>query len=185
MVPAVSGSYALVVNQRCCRCNPITELIAYAKANPGKLSYASAGIGSTLHLAAEFFKRAAGIDIFARALQGRGAGHARTWSAAKCRSMIGPVVAVLPLAQAGKIRALAVASAKRSALAPELPTMIESGVAGFEVTSWYGLAAPTGTPKAAITRLNAETNQALQSAEVVDAVPPARLRADRRHARRR
>jgi tripartite-type tricarboxylate transporter receptor subunit TctC len=82
--------------------------------------------------------------------------------------MIGPTVAVLPLAQAGKIRALAVASAKRSALAPELPTRIESGVAGFEVNSWYGLAAPAGTPKAVIARLNAETNKTLQTADVIE-----------------
>jgi tripartite-type tricarboxylate transporter receptor subunit TctC len=81
--------------------------------------------------------------------------------------MIGPVVAVLPLAQAGKIRALAVGSSRRTALAPELPTMIESGIPGFEVTSWYGLAAPAGTPEPTIVRLNAETNKALQSAEVV------------------
>ena len=82
--------------------------------------------------------------------------------------MFGPVVAILPLAEAGKIRALAVTSAKRSALAPDLPTMIESGVAGFEVTGWYGLAAPAGTPKSAIDKLNAETNRALQSAEIVE-----------------
>jgi tripartite-type tricarboxylate transporter receptor subunit TctC len=81
--------------------------------------------------------------------------------------MIGPVVAVLPLAQAGKIRALAVGSSRRTALAPELPTMIKSGIPGFEVTSWYGLAVPAGTPKPTIARLNAETNKALQSAEVV------------------
>ncbi len=80
--------------------------------------------------------------------------------------MIGPVVAVLPLAQAGKLRALAVASLKRSALAPDLPTIAESGVPGFEITSWYGLAAPAGTPKAAVIRLNTEIGKALQSSEV-------------------
>jgi len=81
--------------------------------------------------------------------------------------MFGPVVTVLPLAQAGRIRALAVASDKRSALAPELPTVAESGVLGFDIGSWYGLAAPAGTPKTVIDRLNAEANRALQSADVV------------------
>src|SRR4029078_5571762 len=80
--------------------------------------------------------------------------------------MIGPVVADLPLAQAGKLRALAVASLKRSALAPCRPTIAESGVPGFEITSWYGLAAPAGTPKATVIRLNTEIGKALQSSEV-------------------
>ena len=166
IVTAVSGSYALVVNPEL-PVKSVAELIAYAKANPGKLTYASAGIGSTLHLATEFFKRAAGVDILH--VPYKGASQAtQDLVGGQVQMMIGPVVAVLPLAQAGKIRALAVASARRSALAPELPTMIESGVPGFEVTSWYGLAAPAGTPKAVIARLNAETNKALQSAEMIE-----------------
>ena len=82
--------------------------------------------------------------------------------------MFGPVVAVLPLAQAGKLRALAVTSAKRSALAPDLPTMIESGVPGFEVTGWYGLAAPAGTPKAVIAQTQRrDRNRTLKSPDVI------------------
>jgi tripartite-type tricarboxylate transporter receptor subunit TctC len=166
VITAVSGSYALVVNPEL-PVKSVAELIAYAKANPGKLTYASAGIGSTLHLATEFFKRAAGVDILH--VPYKGASQATSdLVGGQVQMMIGPTVAVLPLAQAGKIRALAVASAKRSALAPELPTMMESGVPGFEVTSWYGLAAPAGTPKAIIARLNAEANKTLQTADVIE-----------------
>ena len=82
--------------------------------------------------------------------------------------MFGPLVAIMPLAEAGKLRALAVTSAKRSALAPNVPTMIESGISGFEVAGWYGLAAPAGTPKPAIDKLNAETNRALNSPELIE-----------------
>jgi tripartite-type tricarboxylate transporter receptor subunit TctC len=166
VITAVSGTYVLAVFNDA-PFKTIPELVAYAKANPGKLSYGSAGIGSTLHLAAEFFKRAAGVDIIH--VPYRGAAQATTdLVGGQVQMMFGPVVAVLPLAQAGKVRALAVTSAKRSALAPELPTMIESGVPGFEVTGWYGLAAPAGTPKGIVERLNAETNRALQSSEIIE-----------------
>ena len=152
----------------------VAELIAHAKAHPGKLSYASAGIGSTLHLGAEFFKRAADIDIVH--VPYKGAAQATTdLIGGQVQVMIGPVVAVLPLAQAGKLRALAVASLKRSALAPDLPTIAESGVPGFEITSWYGLAAPTGTPNAVIARLNAEIGNGDAIARCGRAVPPAGL----------
>jgi tripartite-type tricarboxylate transporter receptor subunit TctC len=82
--------------------------------------------------------------------------------------MFGPAVNTLPLAQAGKLRALAVTSAKRSALAPDLPTVAESGVPGFDVVGWYGLAAPAATPPAAVERLNAEANRALKSADLIE-----------------
>jgi tripartite-type tricarboxylate transporter receptor subunit TctC len=145
----------------------MAELIAYAKANPGKLTYGSAGIGSTLHLAAEFFKRATGLDILH--VPYKGAAQATTdLVGGQVQMMFGPLVAIMPLAEAGKIRALAVTSSKRSALAPGVPTMIESGIAGFEVTGWYGLAAPAGTPRTVIEKLNAETNRALKSPELIE-----------------
>jgi tripartite-type tricarboxylate transporter receptor subunit TctC len=165
IVPAVSGSYLLTVTNSVPVKN-LAELIAYAKAHPGKLTYASAGIGSTLHLATEFLKRDAGIDLLH--IPYKGAAQATTdLVGGQVQVMIGPVVSVLPLAQAGKIRALAVASLKRSPLAPELPTMAESGLPGFEVASWYGLAGPAGTPKIAIEELNIETNKALKSPQVI------------------
>ena len=165
VITAVSGTYVLAVTADA-PFKTVAELIAYAKANPGKLSYGSAGIGSTLHLAAEFLKRAADIDMVH--VPYKGAAQATTdLIGGQVQVMIGPVMAVLPLAQAGKLRALAVVSLNRSALAPDLPTIAESGVPGFEITSWYGLAAPTGTPNAVIARLNAETGKAMQSPDVV------------------
>jgi tripartite-type tricarboxylate transporter receptor subunit TctC len=164
IVTAVSGFYVLAVGPGVA-INSLAELIAYAKANPGKLTYGSAGIGSTLHLAAELFRREAGIDILH--VPYKGGGPAVTGLAGgQTQMMFGPAVAILPLAQAGKIRALAVTSARRSALAPDVPTVAET-LPGFNIVGWYGLAAPAGTPKLEITRINAETNRTLQSPELI------------------
>ncbi len=141
-------------------------LIAFAKSRPGKVTYASAGAGSTIHLASEFFKRQAGIDLLH--IPYKGAAPAMTdLLGGQVDMMFAPAVASLPLAAAGKLKALAVTSAKRSALASELPTIAESGLPGFEVSGWYGLAAPAATAVAAVERLNAETNRALRSAAVI------------------
>jgi tripartite-type tricarboxylate transporter receptor subunit TctC len=166
VITAVSGIYVLVVNPEL-PFKSVAELIGYAKANPGKLTYASAGIGSTVHLASEFFKRSASVDILH--VPYKGTGPAITdLIGGQVQMMFGPVVNTLPLAQAGKLRALAVTSAKRSALAPDLPSVAESGLPGFEVVGWYGLAVPAGTPKPAVARLNSETNSALKSAELIE-----------------
>jgi tripartite-type tricarboxylate transporter receptor subunit TctC len=166
IVTAVSGIFVLVANPNA-PFKSVAELVAYAKANPGKLSYASAGVGSTVHLAGEFFKHTAGIDIVH--VPYKGSGPATTdLVGGQVQMMFGPAVNTLPLAQAGKLRALAVTSAKRSALAPDLPTVAESGVPGFDVVGWYGLAAPAATPPAAIERLNAEANRALKSADLIE-----------------
>jgi tripartite-type tricarboxylate transporter receptor subunit TctC len=164
IVTAVSGIYVLAVNPEV-PVKSVAELIAYGKANPGKLAYGSAGIGSTLHLASEFFKRATGVDILH--VPYKGAAQAVTdMVGGQTQIMFGPAVDILPLAQAGKVRALAVTSAKRSALAPDLPAVAET-LPGFEVVGWYGLAAPAGTPKSAIAKLNAETNLVLQSPNLI------------------
>jgi tripartite-type tricarboxylate transporter receptor subunit TctC len=168
IVTAVSGFYVLAVGLDV-PIKSVAELISHAKANPGKLTYGSAGIGSTLHLAGELFKREAGIDILH--VPYKGGGPAITGLAGgQTQVMFGPAVAILPLAQAGKIRALAVTSAKRSGLAPDLPAVAET-LPGFDIVGWYGLAAPAGTPKADIERLNVEANRALQSPDLI-----ARLR---------
>jgi tripartite-type tricarboxylate transporter receptor subunit TctC len=166
IVTAVSGIYVLVTNPNV-PFKSVAELIAYAKANPGKLSFASAGVGSTVHLAGEFFKHAAGIDIVH--VPYKGSGPATTdLVAGQVQMMFGPAVNTLPLAQAGKLRALAVTSGKRSALAPELPTIAESGIPGFDVVGWYGLAAPVATPPAAIARLNAAANAVLKQSALIE-----------------
>lgn len=169
IVVAVSGLYVLAVNLDL-PVKSVAELIAYAKANPGKLSYGSAGIGSSLHLAGELFKRDTGVDIVHVPYKGP-ADAATDLIGGRIQMMFGPPVTILPLAQAGKIRALAVTSAKRSALAPELPTVADT-LPGFEVVGWYGLAAPAGTPKAVIARLNAETSQLLQSPDLIAQLRP-------------
>ena len=164
VVTAVSGIYVLAVNPML-PVKSVAELIAYAKANPGKLSYGSAGIGSSLHLAGEFFKREAGVDIVH--VPYKGASQAVTdLVGGQTQMMFGPAVGVLPLAKAGKLRALAVTSAKRSVLAPDLPPVAET-LPGFEVVGWYGLAVPSGTPKEVIARLNAEVNRALKTPELI------------------
>jgi tripartite-type tricarboxylate transporter receptor subunit TctC len=166
IVTAVSGIYVLVVNPDA-PFKSVAGLIAYAKANPGKLSYASAGVGSTVHLAGEFFKHTAGVEIVH--VPYKGSGPATTdLVGGQVQMMFGPAVNTLPLAQAGKLRALAVTAAKRSALAPDLPTVAESGLPGFDVVGWYGLAAPAATPPAAIAKLNADANSALKSADLIE-----------------
>jgi tripartite-type tricarboxylate transporter receptor subunit TctC len=166
IVTAVSGIYVLVVNPGV-PFKSVAGLIAYAKANPGKLSFASAGVGSTVHLAGEFFKRTAGIDIVHVPYKGSGPAT-QDLVGGQVQMMFGPAVNTLLLAQAGNLLALAVTSAKRSALAPDLPTVAESGLPGFDVVGWYGLAAPAGAPKAAIGKLNADANSVLKSADLIE-----------------
>ena len=136
VITAVSGTYVLAVNPQV-PVRSVAELIAYAKANPGKLSYGSAGIGSSLHLAGEFFEREAGVDIVH--VPYKGAGQAVTdLVGGQTQIMFGPAVSILPLAKDGKLRALAVTSPARSALASDLPAVAET-LPGFEVVGWYGL----------------------------------------------
>jgi len=166
VVTAASGAYVLAVNAA----EPFTsvaDLIAYAKANPGRLTYGSAGAGSIIHLAGEFFKRTAAVELVH--VPYKGAAPAITdLVGGQIRMMFAPAVNALPLAASGNLRALAVTSAKRSRLAPGLPTVAESGLPGFEVTGWYGLAAPAAAAAPAVARLNAETNRALASADTIE-----------------
>src|SRR5436190_3995081 len=133
----------------------VAELVAYAKANPGKLSYGSVGIGSASHLTMEMFKSAAGIDIVHIPYKG---------SAPNVTDLLGGQVQlsflvpgnVLPHLGAGKLKVLAVSGRKRFAATPNTPTMIESGFADFEAIAWIGFLAPGATPKPAIERYNRE-----------------------------
>ena len=124
----------------------VAELVALAKAEPGKLSYAHAGVGTSQHLAAELFKYMAKVDVTAVAYRGTTAFIPDLLSNRITMSFAN-IVNVLPLVREGKLRALAITSIKRSALAPELPTMAESGFPGFEAVPWFGLVAPANTPK--------------------------------------
>lgn len=134
----------------------VGELIAYAKANPGKLNFASAGNGSASHLFGELFKISAGIDIVHVPYKGGGAAMPDL-IAGQVSMMLETIPNALPHVRSGKLNALAVTSGKRSSAAPEIPTVAESGIPGFDASSWTGLSAPVGTPKAIIGILNAET----------------------------
>ena len=143
----------------------VAELVALAKAQPGKLSYAHAGIGTSQHLAAELFKYMAHVDIAAVPYRGTTA-FMPDLLANRITMSFANIVNVLPLAKEGKLRALAITSIKRSALAPDLPTMAESGFPGFEAVPWFGLLAPVGTPKDVVDKLHAETVKTLALPEV-------------------
>ncbi len=144
----------------------VQELVAYAKANPGKLNFASVGNGSSSHLNAELLKSMAGIDIVH--IPFNGSPPAVTATIQNETQMIFAVMQPLqPQIQAGKLRALAVTSAKRFPLLPDLPTIAESGYPGFEALAWNGVLVPSGTPKAVVQRLNAEINAVLKDPEVV------------------
>jgi tripartite-type tricarboxylate transporter receptor subunit TctC len=143
----------------------VADLVALAKAEPGKLSYGHAGVGTSQHLAGELFKYMAHVDIAAVPYRGTTAfipdllGNRISMSFAN-------IVNVMPLAREGKLRALAITSIKRSALAPDLPTMAESGFPGFEAVPWFGLLAPAGTPQDIVNKLHDETVKTLAMPEV-------------------
>ena len=131
----------------------VAELIALAKVQPGKLTYASPGTGTPQHIAGEMLKRMAGIDIVH--VPYRGANFTDV-IAGRVTMTFQNAGAILPTVREGKLRPLAVTSLKRSPNMPEFPTMIEAGVADFEATSWFGLLAPVGTPSESVTRLHHE-----------------------------
>jgi tripartite-type tricarboxylate transporter receptor subunit TctC len=143
----------------------VAELIAYAKVNPGKVNYGSAGIGTVSHVCGEYFATAAGVKIIHIPYKGTGpaiidllGGH--------IPMAFAPVPATHENARTGKLRMLAVTSAVRSTLLPEVPTIAEAALPGFEAVLRYGLVAPPGTPRAVIDKLNAALNSALASEEV-------------------
>src|SRR5262245_29797698 len=131
----------------------VAELVALAKAKPGKLSYGHAGVGTSQHLGAELFKYVAHLDIASVPYRGSTA-IMPDLLAGRITMSFANIVNVLPLVREGKLRALAITSIKRSALAPDLPTMAESGFPGFEAVPWFGLVAPTGTAKAELDKLH-------------------------------
>jgi len=136
-------------------------LIAHARANPGRLSFGSSGIGSTNHLAGEMFRAMAGIEM--THVPYRGAAPAMTdLIAGQIQVMFDNMPAVLPQVREGRVRALAVAGAARAAALPEVPTVAESGLPGFEAAAWFGLAAPSATPAAVRQRLEAASRAVLE-----------------------
>jgi tripartite-type tricarboxylate transporter receptor subunit TctC len=143
----------------------LPELVALARAQAGKLTYAHAGAGTSQHLAAELFKSMAKLDIQPIAYRGTTV-LLPDLLAGRVSMSFGNIVNVLPLVRDGKLRAFAVTSIKRSGIAPELPTMAESGYPGFEAVPWFGLMAPAGTPPAIVERLHRETAKIMALPEV-------------------
>jgi tripartite-type tricarboxylate transporter receptor subunit TctC len=143
----------------------VQELVTYGRANPGKLTYASAGVGTTQHLAAELCKSMAKIDI--QHVPYRGAAPAITdLLGGRVTMFFGNIAPLVPLVRDGKLRALAVTSAKRFAAVPDMPTMIEAGFPGFEAVAAFGLMAPAGTPQAVIDKIHRDHVKALSSPDV-------------------
>jgi tripartite-type tricarboxylate transporter receptor subunit TctC len=143
----------------------VKELIALAKARPDLLNFGSAGNGAPSHLAGEMFKTAAGVAMVHVPYKGAGLA-VNALLAGEIQIMFAPSVAVLPQVKAGRLRALAVASAARSSAMPELPTLAESGLAGYDISSWFGLFAPANTTAPVIEKIYRETAKVLQSPDV-------------------
>ncbi len=163
--------YLLVVNPDV-QAKSLQEFVAYAKARPGKLNYASAGTGSTTHLAMEMLKSAAGLYIVHIPYNGNGpAGTAVL--AGQVEALFGSLPAVLPHAKSGRVRPLAVGTPKRSPALPDVPTVAESGFPGFDASLWLAIMAPAGTPPAIVDRLHKEIVAVIGAPDTADALGKA------------
>ena len=145
----------------------VQELIAYAKANPDKLSFGSPGIGSSIHISGELMKTMTGIKMTHVPYKGRQFAIPDLLGG-QIQLMFDNMPSALPLAKEGKLRALGQTGPKRSPAAPDVPTVAEQGVPGFEVTSWFAIFAPAGTPKDIVSRLNAEAQRVYRLPDVQD-----------------
>ena len=167
-IAKVSQNHEVLVVHPAFPAKSVAELIAYAKANPGKLNFGSAGHGNATHLAAELFKLKTGTDIVH--IPYKGAAEAVTGVlGGQVHMFFGDIGGVLPLMREGTLRALAVSSEARNPLVPDLPTMIESGVPDYVVLTYIGVVAPAGTPESIISRLSTAINASLTAPEVMAA----------------
>jgi tripartite-type tricarboxylate transporter receptor subunit TctC len=147
----------------------VQELIALAKSRPGKLTYASTGTGGSLHLTMEMFKMQAGINMLHVPYKGS-AYTVPELIGGQVDTLFGSIPALLPHVKSGRIRALGVSSAKRSTVVPDIPTIAESGLPGFESSTWITLAGPAGTPRNIVMVLNAAVAKSVQSPEISTAL---------------
>jgi tripartite-type tricarboxylate transporter receptor subunit TctC len=143
----------------------IKELIAYAKANPGKLNYATAGVGSFQHLSSEMFRVMTGVDMVHVPYKGGGPAMAST-IAGQTQICIGSLIQVIPHIRSGRLRAIATGGSHRPAALPDVPTVAEAGVPGYEANNWWGILAPAGTSAAIVKRLHDETEKILAQPEI-------------------
>ncbi len=163
----VSRTANLLVVNPAVPAKTVKELIALAKSKPGALTVASAGSGTTIHLSAELFKAMTQTDMMHVPFKGT-SGALTDLIAGRVDVMFDNFSTAWPQVKAGRLRALAVTSARRNSAAPDLPTIAEAGVPGYEATVWFGVVAPAGTPDAVVKRLNAEIRKALETSAVRD-----------------
>jgi tripartite-type tricarboxylate transporter receptor subunit TctC len=164
-VSIVSSSPEVLVVSPALPVNSFPELVAYGKANPGKLNFASAGIGTTPHLAGEMFKLRTGIEATHVPYKGIGASFADMMSG-KVQMAFSSIAGALPFTTDNRVRAIATTGAQRSSVYPDLPTVAEAGLPGFEVDLWLGVFAPSGLPAPVLARLNADLKKALWAADL-------------------
>ena len=164
-VAPVNYSDLLMVLHPSVPAKSVREFVQLAKARPRGLNYASSGTGTPYHMAGELFKSMAGVDIVH--IPHKGSGEARTSViSGQVEMMIDAITTMAPIAKAGKVRAIATTGAKRSEVMPEMPTVSESGVKGYEATIWLGVMAPAATPKPIIDRLNGEITKIVNRPEL-------------------
>ena len=154
--------------------NTVQELVAHVRANPGKLTFASSGTGSLISM--EYLRSLAGLDLLHIPYKGSSASHPDLLSG-RTNMLIDSITAVNPHVRAGKLRALGVTTARRSSLAPEVPTIAESGYPDYDTGSWGGIVAPAGTPREVVSRLNSEILKAIALPDVKDRMTKAGMEA--------
>ena len=145
--------------------NSVKELVALAKSQPGKLNYATSGVGAASHLSVEMFKRMSGVDMVHIPYKGAGAATAAVVGG-QVQMLFTSTGAAMPHIRSGRLKALGVTTAKRSAVLPEVPTIAETGFPGFQVDGWYALIAPVGTPKAVVDKIYRDIADVLKNPDV-------------------
>jgi tripartite-type tricarboxylate transporter receptor subunit TctC len=168
-VSLVASTPNVLVVQPSLPVKTVADLIKLARAKPGQLNYGSGGSGTMTHLSGELLKVMTGIQITHVAYKGAPLAVVDVM-AGQIQMAIGALPGALPQIRAGQVRAIAVTTTKRSPSAPDIPTVAESGVPGYEASNWYGMLAPAATPASIITRLNSEIGRALQDAEIVESL---------------
>jgi len=177
-ITQVAGISNVLVVHPSVAANTLAEFIALAKSQPGQLNYASAGVGSFQHLAAELFKKEAAVDIVHVPFKGGGPAMMDV-IAGNTQVAVGSLAQMVPQIKGGRLKALAVGSRERIPAIPDVPTLAEAGLPGYEATNWWGVVVPAGTPRPVIERLHKELNAVIVSsdtrkrfeAEGADAMP--------------
>ena len=163
---ATSGQFVLIVHPSV-PAKSVSQLVQLAKAKPRTLHYASAGNGNVTHLAGELFKAAAQVELVHVPYKGSGPALTELMGG-QVQAMFANIAAAMPAVRSGKVLALGSTGAKRAAVAPDLPTIAESGVSGYEVTSWFGMLAPKGVPRNLVMQLNSHMVKVLRSPETTE-----------------